>query len=198
MNGRDPQLLPLESQKSFAKLGELKAPAFLHQHANAAGYLLRPEARKAAADENFTSNNGLWEAVLYARVHAEKIVRLDSFFLFEWVPRAPGLWWTPEGRKARRKAEQSIAGVEDGVVIYQPWGKASMLEGGIGNLRLVRCVWKDARYISWALPLLALAMKAFRSRFPHRFTANALKRSNRATRLHAILSGDCAFFRNPA
>jgi hypothetical protein len=136
MNGRPSHVLPLESQKSFTKLDELKAAAFLHQHVNSAGYLLRPEAHEAAADDNFTSNNGLWEAILYARAHAEKNVRLDSFFLFEWVPRAPGLWWTDEGRQARRNAERSIASVEDGVVIYQPWGKASMLEGGVGNLRL--------------------------------------------------------------
>lgn len=81
-------------------------------------------------------NNELWEAILLERVRAPMRVVLDSFFLFEWMPRSPGLFYTPDAVRARREAARYIMKVDEGMVVYSPKGKQSMLDGGLGCLRL--------------------------------------------------------------
>lgn len=89
---------------------------------------------------------------LRANVHA----RLENSFLFEWFPRSPGLFHTADGRQARGLAENFRKRVpvprnlpthrlrQDGdesqdrefLEIFDPYGKISMLKGGIGCIRL--------------------------------------------------------------
>ena len=90
----------------------------------------------ATRDRRFVTNNELWEAILFERVRAPMHVVLDSFFLFEWMPRSPGLFHTPEAVRARREAANHVMHVDAGMVVYSPRGKQSMLDGGLGCLRL--------------------------------------------------------------
>lgn len=122
-------------------LNDYQFEPFLANHVSTANYTVDPSASEpqmsTAADKIFHSNNGIWEAVIYDQIRRSDInLVLESFFLFEWFPRSPGLFHTANGRFARREAEKNIENIRDGVVVYNPYGKASMLEGGIGNVRL--------------------------------------------------------------
>jgi hypothetical protein len=90
----------------------------------------------ATRDRRFVTNNELWEAILWERVRAPMHVVLDSFFIFEWMPRSPGLFHTPEAVQARNQAAHNVMLVDAGMVVYSPRGKQSMLDGGLGCLRL--------------------------------------------------------------
>lgn len=94
------------------------------------------EKRPKAADRTFISNNEIWEAINYERLRSEMTAVLDSFFVFEWLPRSPGLYYTPKGQYARNEAKKHILKTEDGLITYNHCGKAFMLDGGIGNIRL--------------------------------------------------------------
>ena len=78
---------------------------------------------------------------------------LKRFFLFEWFPRAPGLYFTDEGKFARTMAQQYRRRVpvprqfgthyldatrkdREFLDIYDPHGKIAMLKGGVGCIRL--------------------------------------------------------------
>ena len=112
-----------------------------------ANYLISPDhsgnipagnipAEDLPSNQTFHRNNGFWEAILCERLRYSMTVNLEDFFLFEWFPRSPGLYFTPKGQKARVIARDLIASEQEDLVIYNPYGKASMLDGGVGNIRL--------------------------------------------------------------
>jgi hypothetical protein len=85
----------------------------------------------------FHHNNSIWEEVNLERLKRSDVdITLDSFFLFEWLPRSPGLYYTPEGRSARREAKMNIMSTSGNRIVYNPYGKLSMLDGGVGSIRL--------------------------------------------------------------
>ncbi len=110
----------------------------LASHASTSAYLVPPdEADLAERPQTFHSNNTLWEYLLRAKqLHHGSRIELEDFFVFEWFPRSPGLYWTPEARSARSKAKSRIIKTVDRMIVYDPHGKQSMLDGGIGNVRL--------------------------------------------------------------
>jgi len=69
-------------------------------------------------------------------------VRLEGFDLLEWFPRAPGLYHTDQALEARREASYYIdprferRGRREHTEVFLPEGKSSMLEGGVGCIRL--------------------------------------------------------------
>jgi hypothetical protein len=97
---------------------------------------------------------------------AERVIRFRGFNLFEWIPRNPGLYHTDRGREAREVAQYHIRSIDpieyqkfEGSadappdharafrkitagkvaahkIIYTPQGKSSMLQGGVGCVRL--------------------------------------------------------------
>lgn len=111
---------------------------FLIDHLKMAIYNFFPAKAKTSkrADKSFTSNNGIWEAIIHEQIRVEMNIILDSFFLFEWFPRSPGLYFTTIGRMAREDARHRITRIEDDYIVYDPHGKFSMLQGGLGNVRL--------------------------------------------------------------
>ncbi len=115
----------------------------LFTHISTALYLVPPEASKQTkkAKRNvYHENNSLWEDMLIGkRFYHGCRLRLEAFFLFEWFPRSPGLFFTEQGRSARQEAQHRIHTIKSGqreIVVYDPYGKQSMLDGGIGNIRL--------------------------------------------------------------
>ncbi len=131
----------------------------VNAHVNTANYVLPPVRQsRALPDRTFGSNESLWQALLPPQesLRANVTARLDNFFLFEWFPRSPGLFHTTDGRQAREMAENFRKRVpvprflpahklrQDGdsssdrefLEIFDPYGKVSMLKGGIGCIRL--------------------------------------------------------------
>lgn len=137
--------------KHLLTLDGRQATTYVQKHTSTVNYLLplvekdiNPPQRHH--DKIFHSNNSIWEETIYRMLHSDNYIKLESFFLFEWIPRSPGLYYTEDARNARRDAQQNIEAVENGVVIYNPYGKASMLDGGIGNYRLKPCKIEGADY----------------------------------------------------
>lgn len=109
---------------------------FLKDHVSTNVFRVPQPKQPATRDRRFMTNNELWEAILLERVRAPMHIVLDSFFIFEWIPRSPGLFHTDGAVAARREAAYHIMQVYDGMVVYSPKGKQSMLDGGLGCLRL--------------------------------------------------------------
>ncbi|QNI30840.1 hypothetical protein H7849_17185 [Alloacidobacterium dinghuense] len=119
-------------------------------------YLLPPIApRKRIPDASTFTNEELWTNLLPPKelYRAGMTLSLEQFFLFEWFPRAPGLYFTREGKQARLYAREFLRRVavprksgthmldtnrkdREFLDIYDPYGKISMLKGGVGCIRL--------------------------------------------------------------
>jgi hypothetical protein len=125
-----------------------------------------PEQLPSSNDKIYSKNEDFWYDVLSEKLPAERFVRLKSFNLFEWIPRNPGLYHTPLAAMSRDEATNHIRSIDPGLysefvssadappdhaalfrkittgdgttggVIYTPAGKTSMLQGGIGCVRL--------------------------------------------------------------
>ena len=110
-------------------------------HVSTSAYLITPPpiSPTGGTDHIYTyhENIALWnDAIRSKKFYPGCRIKLEDFFLFEWFPRSPGLYFTPEGKQAREEAQHRIIGVKEGTVLYNPYGKQSMLDGGIGNIRL--------------------------------------------------------------
>jgi hypothetical protein len=83
-----------------------------------------------------TSNEEAWQLFLEERLYDTRRVTLEHFHLFEWFPTAPGTFHTAEGQKHRQMARRHMELGSDGKTYFNPVGKASMLKGGVGAVRL--------------------------------------------------------------
>ena len=91
----------------------------------------------SSVDRRYFSHMELWRAIFDEDLSRTDLnISLDQFFLFEWLPRSPGLYHTEHGRWCREEARQHIYKQVGESTIYNPYGKLSMLEGGIGNVRV--------------------------------------------------------------
>jgi hypothetical protein len=99
-----------------------------------------------AEDREYRDNRSLWQAVLTERLRCNVTLKLGGFWLFEWFPRSPGLFHTTQGtfsreyalRTAQRVKVPRISGGQQrqDILAFAPREKASMLQGGIGCVRL--------------------------------------------------------------
>lgn len=136
----------------------------LLSHTMARSYLFYPEHLDRARAQTYSASKDFWREALDERVIAERVVTLLSFNIFEWTPRNPGLYYSRGAAQYREDAQQFVrygplgqkvsglilespdhAAVFRSVtsssgsarqLIYTPQGKASMLEGGVGCVRL--------------------------------------------------------------
>jgi hypothetical protein len=133
-------------------------------HTLGRSFYVYPESRPQTSDKGYAENSDFWKDVLNERTSAERIVKLVGFNIFEWIPRNPGLYHTDRAAWARREAQDYVRTVAKSdynkflatadarpdhafraatssthkarQLIYTPEGKISMLQGGIGCVRL--------------------------------------------------------------
>lgn len=135
--------------------------------------VMKPEARPQGRDRKYFRSEDFWKDVLNEKLGAERLVVLDHMRLFEWFPRNPGLFHTGKARLARTHAEDHIRHMEERdyeafrsnadappdhaslirtvtgdqgptrTQIFTPQGKVSMLQGGIGCVRLQPALLDD-------------------------------------------------------
>lgn len=116
--------------------------------------LLAPSAVEAGAADpktpTYRDEGEFWRDVLSGRLRAGSAVILKDVSLVEWMPRSPGLYFTPQAEEARSAAAHFIERVDsrgseiryalsaddDKVTVYNPYGKMRMLQGGVGTVRL--------------------------------------------------------------
>jgi hypothetical protein len=150
--------------KQAQELQNWALPSLLISQASTACYMypITPPSLKPTDRYSYRDNNGLWEDVLLMnRLRMGHHITLESFFIFEWIPRSPGLYFTNRGREARAQAENSILKVDDGVIVYDPYGKQSMLDGGVGTYRLKPIRLVDGEYVFVSASSTGVAHKGF-------------------------------------
>jgi hypothetical protein len=115
-----------------------------------ARYLRSPESLPVRRDRAFRDNETAWSAILRERIRASMAIRLEDFFVLEWFPSAPGLFFTERGRQSRASARSMVERIDrlsseeryaigssgDQVIVYNPYGKVAMLQGGLGTVRM--------------------------------------------------------------
>ena len=86
--------------------------------------------------ETFSREQDFWERSSSLALSG---VRLNDFRITDWFPRAPGVYWSNHGRRARMMALDRSYATDDPELgrIYHPHKKTSLVEdGGIGTIRL--------------------------------------------------------------
>lgn len=78
--------------------------------------------KKNVPDKIFRYNSMLWEDILKKECYPEQIVTLSGFHLTEWIPLAPGRFFTTEALQARSEAQRFIANtLPDKTIIGPSW-----------------------------------------------------------------------------
>lgn len=86
--------------------------------------------------QHVTSNAEAWQLFIAEQLFDTRRVTLEHFHLFEWFPLSPGLFHTAEAFQMRQLAERYKELASDGKTYFNPVGKANMIKGGIGAVRL--------------------------------------------------------------
>lgn len=82
---------------------------------------------------SYSANEPLWSSLLSHKIGQGDTIRLEGFQLLEWLPAAPGRYFTPEGVRQRSQAEQYW---DRSRSEFLPLGKDRMVLGGVGSVRL--------------------------------------------------------------
>jgi hypothetical protein len=94
---------------------------------------LNQAAKPKEADRTYRHNQAFWADALSAAHYPGANIILQDFHITEWLPFAPGRYFTDWAGQQRDSASRYIATDRDE---YTPEGKASMVRGGIGAIRL--------------------------------------------------------------
>ncbi|SJM96584.1 hypothetical protein [Crenothrix polyspora] len=86
-----------------------------------------------APDKTYYDNTSFWKDALSERHFPGAYICLEGFHLMEWLPFAPGRYFTERAEWSREYAMRRISADREE---YLPDGKASMVQGGIGAIRL--------------------------------------------------------------
>jgi len=98
-----------------------------------------------ANDKTYQHNSDFWIEALNSRLNPGQIIKLDNFLILEWIPSSPGLYHTmpaiSERTQAKRRhyrniAKQGNTEIDPELIELRPGDKRSMVNGGIGSLRL--------------------------------------------------------------
>jgi TIR domain len=132
------------------------ANSILGAHCGNLDYQLLTESRdnRGTSTPTYRTNEDAWHDIIGERVFAGQDIVLERFQIMDWFPRAPGLYHTRDAAWARemafehmhptlsnspvnnRKSHEAPRVADDYTVVFTPEGKLSMLEGGIGCIRL--------------------------------------------------------------
>jgi hypothetical protein len=131
--------------------------SILGAHFGTIEYLLPPQPGDSPQPErlSYRGNEDVWRDIIEQRVSAGQEIVLQRFQVMDWFPRAPGLYHTRSAERAREEAyrhlhprlmdspvrdhapqvgkRRSLSGY---TAVFTPAGKLSMLQGGIGCIRL--------------------------------------------------------------
>jgi hypothetical protein len=135
----------------------------------------------------------VWGRFVAEELFDTRRATLEHFHLFEWFPLAPGRFHTGEAQQMRAMAARSLTLQADGRTYYTPAGKASMVEGGIGAVRLrPRQVGGEPHYFMTASSS-GVCHEGFPVLVPRRFYGPLKARMNAEGAVPATLSGEMRY-----
>lgn len=94
---------------------------------------VRPRTPPRNPDRKYNANASFWGDAIAGKQFPSENVVLDDFVLMEWLPFAPGRYYTSDAEYERLDAARCVSPERDE---YLPEGKHSMVRGGIGAIRL--------------------------------------------------------------
>ena len=78
-----------------------------------------------------------WYAVFAGQQPWRSKVYFQRCVFSEWLPRIPGLYFTPGGKSMRQVSEPGeIILNPDGIRVYNPWEKSQKIMGGLGSHKI--------------------------------------------------------------
>jgi hypothetical protein len=91
-----------------------------------------------STDNEYGSNEQFWRDALSGTLFPAKSVTIRDFALTEWIPTAPGRYFTPQAEYQRQRVEESLLRYfSPRRAEYNPDGKQCMVLGGVGSIRLL-------------------------------------------------------------
>jgi hypothetical protein len=114
-------------------------------------------------DRAYRTNDAIWQDIISEKIRANTVIHLEEFVLTEWIPWSPGTFHTRAAADARREAwdyripDEIIREAQRGMqplpnalpfnfhgivpssrdtIVFDPRGKLSMIQGGVGCVRL--------------------------------------------------------------
>ena len=139
------------------------------------------------------SNGEAWQLFLGEQLYDTRRVTLEHFHLFEWFSLAPGRFHTAEARQNRLNAYELMFQTEEGRSYFNPYGKADMLRGGIGAVRLrPRMVEGEAHYFMTASST-GVCHEGFPVLVPRRFYGPLKSKLLHAGAVPLTLSGEMRY-----
>jgi len=90
-------------------------------------------------DKEIFFNEDLWDYLINNRGYPNQIIKFRSFFLLEWIPASPGLFFTDKAMYMREMAEhrsREYIKLNQKFIEFRPDEKRSMVRGGLGSLRI--------------------------------------------------------------
>lgn len=146
-----------------------------------------------SADVSATSNREVWQKFLEEELYDTRRVRLEHVHLFEWFPLSPGRFHTPQAEHQRRLAYEAMFQTADGKTYFTPAGKASMILGGVGAVRLrPRFVGGEPHYFMTASSS-AVCHEGFPVLVPRRFYGQLKPRLLQDGAVPVTLSGEMRY-----
>jgi hypothetical protein len=124
--------------EGIARLGDVAKLEFIQSYLRPRA-LLRSDATviEGAEEQAYTNEEVFWQDVIRRQhIYETRQVLLEEFLLLEWIPMLPGQYHTQSGWHARQEARSHIIESNQRSVIYDPYGKAQMLRGGKGCIRI--------------------------------------------------------------
>ncbi|MBT7015632.1 MAG: hypothetical protein HN965_05035 [Anaerolineae bacterium] len=144
-------------------------------------------------EKRVTSNQEAWQLFLNEELYDTRRITLTHFHLFEWFPLTPGLFHTPSARQNRENAYKMRFKAQNGRSYFNPYGKADMLRGGIGAVRLrPRKVLEEPHFFMTASSN-GVCHEGFPVLIPRRFYGRLKARLLRDGAVPVTLSGEMRY-----
>jgi hypothetical protein len=130
--------------------------SILRAHLGTIEYQQAPLPEATAGNTlSYRTNEKVWRDVIGEAIIAGQEITLEGFDILDWFPRAPGLYYTQGAPQARDEAFGHLhpklmdgpaldhvgrvgkaGSLRNYTAVFTPEGKSSMLEGGVGCIRL--------------------------------------------------------------
>lgn len=128
-----------EAESHLERLPTPLATTVLSDQTTLASYTLLPTHTIPESDLDFKTDNNhdVWKQFNQERLFDTRRVTLEHFHLFEWFPRAPGLFHTHEAQIMREAVLAGAATADHTRVTFNPISKERLIvNGGVGSVRL--------------------------------------------------------------
>lgn len=137
-----------ESSELWLDTGPGYVAKSIEEQLSVSSLALPPTPGENRRNRTYAANEDFWSDLISEQIRSGAVVKLENFNVFEWFPRSPGLFHTAEGCYSRENARLNLYTLDPvqeaeyirsrpvNNRIYNLHGKAEMLSGGVGCIRL--------------------------------------------------------------